>query len=518
MKRSRLPLFPIHPTLFAAYAVLGLLSVNLSQVKITVIWRPLTLAMGLALLLLIVLRLPLRSWLRSGLVSSLLLILFFSYGHLYDLLRQETLLGANFGHRYLLPIVLITGAAIAWGIHQLRDLHGSTLIFNWVSAFLVALTLIQIVPVAVRPTPGKQLRHQIANLHQKLRPPQNQPLPDIYVIVLDTYMRADQLQTQFDYDNSAFLDSLREMGFYVAECGRSNYQHTYPSIAALLTYDKWENYIRLYQDFGYDTVEKDPSIIIQNNPVRAQLEKQGYKTVNLDSAFPWLVFEDAEKTFRNAKTPLISNFEWMLIETTALRIGITQLKWQPPAASDAETFGWFEERYQSKMQFYTWAEEAIAVPGPKFVYLHNLGPHIPFVTDSSCNFLSDPNYYSGDKTKAANDEYRKAGYIASIECTNAKTLPLLRKILEQSDPEPIIIVIGDHGIYDEYSHETLNAYYLPGDGAKQLYPTLTPMNAFRIIFNQYFGTSYDLLPDKSYDILLNPVPDPWPACAREQSQ
>jgi hypothetical protein len=513
MKKFHLPLLPLHPILFAAYAVLGLLSVNLSQVKITVVWRPLGLAIGLALLLLIVLRLLLRSWLRSGLVSSLLLILFFSYGHLYDLLRQETLLGASFGHQYLLPMILLIGAAIAWFIHQLRDLHGPTLILNWVSAFLIALTLIQIVLVAVRPTPGKQLREQIANLHQKLRPPKDQPLPDIYVIVLDTYMRGDQLQVQFGYDNSAFLDSLREMGFYVAECGRSNYQHTYPSVAALLTYDKWENYIRLYKGLGYKSVAEDPSIIIQNNPVRAQLEKIGYKTVNLDSAFPWLVFEDAEKTFRNKSKSPINDFEWMLMETTALRIGITQFNWNLPTST--ETVGWFEERYQSKMQFYTWAEEAIAVPGPKFVYLHNLGPHIPFVTDSNCNFLSDPNYYSGNKTKAANDEYRKAGYVASIECTNAKMLPLLRKILEQSDPEPIIIVIGDHGIYDEYSHETLNAYYLPGDGAKQLYPTLTPMNAFRIILNQYFGTRYNLLPDKSYDILLNPVPDPNPACESE---
>jgi hypothetical protein len=36
-----------------------------------------------------------------------------------------------------------------------------------------------------------------------------------------------------------------------------------------------------------------------------------------------------------------------------------------------------------------------------------------------------------------------------------------------------------------------------------LYPTITPVNTFRLVFNDYFGGRYELLPDISY---FSPVP------------
>jgi len=43
-----------------------------------------------------------------------------------------------------------------------------------------------------------------------------------------------------------------------------------------------------------------------------------------------------------------------------------------------------------------------------------------------------------------------------------------------------------------------NAYYLPRGGTSKLYPTITPVNTFRIILNYYFGMNYKVLEDKSY--------------------
>ncbi len=47
-----------------------------------------------------------------------------------------------------------------------------------------------------------------------------------------------------------------------------------------------------------------------------------------------------------------------------------------------------------------------------------------------------------------------------------------------------------------------NAYYLP-EHNDELYPTITPVNTFRLIFNAYFGGKYDILDDVSY---FSPVP------------
>ena len=39
---------------------------------------------------------------------------------------------------------------------------------------------------------------------------------------------------------------------------------------------------------------------------------------------------------------------------------------------------------------------------------------------------------------------------------------------------------------------------LPGGGAEILYPSITPVNTFRVIFNRYLGTDLDMLDDINY--------------------
>jgi hypothetical protein len=41
----------------------------------------------------------------------------------------------------------------------------------------------------------------------------------------------------------------------------------------------------------------------------------------------------------------------------------------------------------------------------------------------------------------------------------------------------------------------LNAYFLPGVSHRHLYPSITPVNSFRLVFNLYFHAGLPLLPD-----------------------
>jgi hypothetical protein len=43
----------------------------------------------------------------------------------------------------------------------------------------------------------------------------------------------------------------------------------------------------------------------------------------------------------------------------------------------------------------------------------------------------------------------------------------------------------------------LNAYHLPGVETGVLYPTISPVNSFRVVLNAYFGTKLPLLPDRT---------------------
>ena len=57
--------------------------------------------------------------------------------------------------------------------------------------------------------------------------------PDIYLLMLEDYPRADTLRRLFGFDNSPFLDTLTAGGFSVARNSRSNYMYTSLNLAAL---------------------------------------------------------------------------------------------------------------------------------------------------------------------------------------------------------------------------------------------------------------------------------------------
>jgi hypothetical protein len=79
-------------------------------------------------------------------------------------------------------------------------------------------------------------------------------------------------------------------------------------------------------------------------------------------------------------------------------------------------------------------------------------------------------------------------------------LEILPAIIRNSETPPIIIVSADHGSPNggvENSVRILAAYYAP-EAKSQFYATITPVNVFRILFNAYFNTDFDLLPDRSY--------------------
>ena len=87
---------------------------------------------------------------------------------------------------------------------------------------------------------------------------------------------------------------------------------------------------------------------------------------------------------------------------------------------------------------------------------------------------------------------------------------VIDSIISKSKTPPVIIVQADHGpgslfnmenLEDTYLKERFSiveAYYLPGGDHKNLYESITPVNTFRLIFNMYYGTDYDLLEDRNY--------------------
>jgi hypothetical protein len=91
------------PVFFALYSPISLYSVNLGEIEAGAINRALLVSAVLALGFTAVLGLVFRNIRKASLLSSIWMILFFSYGHIYQSLKPYSIGTIVLGrHRYLL--------------------------------------------------------------------------------------------------------------------------------------------------------------------------------------------------------------------------------------------------------------------------------------------------------------------------------------------------------------------------------------------------------------------------------
>lgn len=501
-KMAKVKFLLFYPFLLALYPLLALLEFNIGEVTIDVVWRPMLWIFASALLLMVFFFLLLRDWHRAGIMTSILVLLFFTYGHLYSYLKTVEISGFVLGrHRQLMPFWV--GLAVLggwWSIKKLRNPQALTPTLNLISLILLVYPLYQIVSHTVR---DYQIRSNVSkNLEQTVY--SDLPLgyaPDIYYIILDAYGRADTLQTVFDYDNSEFLDFLKTKGFYVASCAQSNYSHTVLSLSSALNL----NYIDAFSS-GLDKTTDDRTQLVvagQYNSTRKILESMGYSTVSFSTNFPISEWKDADYYLEPPSTGM-NDFEVMFAQTTAWRMFMDFIK-QPPEKKFAN---W--ERRRTLFLLEQLNEKVVKIPGPKFVFAHFIIPHRPYVFGANGEETEAKFYQSGKM----DFEVFLEGYTNQVKFINRNIEDVVNHILENSANEPIIIIQGDHGpdfwsvrtsdetfedkSWDVTTHRMhiLNAYYFP-DNSSGLYESITPVNTFRLVFNKYFGEDYEMLEDVS---------------------
>jgi len=532
MKRSftRIPWFYI---LFTFYPLLYLWAVNISQMDPAVVIRPFLFTLVGSAILYGILYIAFRNGIKAALIGTLLLLAFFTYGDVYYAVRGVPIINILDHHTVLLPLYIIILGLGIWGILRIKKYDNFVLYLNAASLVLVVLQVVELSYAYIKTSYAAS---QPVKLQSGLTLPTTlKNMPDIYVIVLDTYMRSDALKQDLGYDNTPFINQLTKMGFYVASCGHPNYTFTYASISTLLDM----RYIPgAYANDIWDEFSNNGfwSSMLKNTEVHQQLESIGYKTVAFQEPAPLIQFDDSDVLI-GVDHPTISSqylypFEAIYMNSTAAILlnavdpkGKVEQLFEGNATSQNTASVDFSgvtgvnrdlviSRAISTLFILNHLPDVPAIAGPKFTYAHIFVPHTPFVFGPDGEIETDPGFYSAIQGKAVNDEYQKQGYLNQIQFIDKAIVPVLHTIISKSKNPPIIILLGDHGLEGNNRDTDLLAYHLP-NGSGKLYPSISPVNSFRLIFDEYFGANYPLLPDLTYySDTKTLTTDPFADCAK----
>ena len=484
---------PWYPIAISVYPALALLNANAGEVQPNAVVRPLLVSILFGGLLYFVTWLFLRSSNihKAAFLTTLWLALFFSFGHAYIYIDGKYP-ESNYTTWLAVGWIILFVLAAVWVSRPKLTFVSLASTMNMVALALLIMSVGQI-SFERSPRSAHALGAGHAPVESDLVAPANPP--DVYYFILDSYGRQDVLDMAYDYDNTEFLNALREHGFYVGECSQSNYVRTEISLASSLN-------MMYLQDLD-DTFKPENTArrklwdSLKHSAVRYNFESMGYQTVGFSTGYAWNELEDADvfiapPTFTSGLT----EFEGLFLRTTFARYA-QDFGWVNPDAVLGQVF---RDRFNSVFDS---MDDIANMPEPTFAYVHVISPHPPFVFDPEGN-PTKPQDFWNEQRLYPYAMYTK-GYTNQLTWLNKKTLDAIDTILAESDTPPIIILQGDHGPWMQPKDRKmwiLNAYYLP-EHNDELYPTISPVNTFRLVFNKYFGGKYDMLKDVSY---FSPVP------------
>lgn len=504
---------PFYPLIIAVYPIVYLLAENIDEINPSAGLRSALIFLGIALIAFLFAWLLTRNLKKSGIIATTVLLIFFLfffvlYAPLYRWLREVQLFGQVLGrHRYLvlLTLVALVIAAVVpcFLLRPVKEkpLKSVTFALNMVSLVLILIPVIIMLSYTAKKQFTTRMRaEELPPLAQATTVPENPP--DIYLIILDMHVSDTALKNLTGYEDPVFSNSLREKGFYVAECSRSNYPSTQYSLASQMNLDYIQN---LTDSTDLNSLYQ----LMQSNRVLRTVEEAGYRTYAFETGYSFTELKGVDEFLKPLSSaadlltyPGVTPFESLILKVSGGKILYEtrdQLSQKMQYLIDAP---YVEYRDRILFDLETLPQLA-GETDPKFVFAHILAPHSPFVFDRDGNFVKRRTPFALDSDPEGYDFYEFSdAYYEELIYLHARVLEVVDAILEKSAMPPIIIIQGDHGIprtaNRNAQYEIYNAIYLGENTGDDLYSTISPVNSFRLIFDQVFGTSYQLLPDETY--------------------
>jgi hypothetical protein len=421
-------------------------------------------------------------------------------------LTRDWTLAAIFGSGFVLftfrqtiPGMVLIGFGVWWLlIRYLRQARGRTAPKANIVAFVTrAVGIFSVVLLAVS-------AWGLVNDYRNGQPVWDVPVydaagaggPDVYVILVDGYARADTLAETFAIDTTDFLAGLGELGMSVSPEAQSNYNKTWLSLASMFN----GAYVDRIADLS--AVAPDDSSIhtrwlqgmIQRASVLDAFRERGYVIRTVPSPFASTALVSADEVrqiggLTEFEARLVSASPW----TAIFRGPISELL----ASSQRDVV----LRSLSMTAEFEEAEN----DQPQVIFTHVHSPHTPFVlhgadTEPTPLFDCFPTSCvlwaaSLEELGIELDEYRE-GLSQQLAVLNDLLVSTIRAIVD-ADPAAIIILLSDHG--SRYSLNDLDEHYrilfaarVPRD--PDLFPAdESPVNVFRRVLG-HLGEDVSPLP------------------------
>jgi hypothetical protein len=466
------------------------------QLTLEPLWLPLLLSIGAAFALLLLGFALVRDWFRAGLMASAVLITFFAFGHVWNVLSPFL------AERWPLALAwLAVGAllvVIAW--RGGRWVRGLTWILNLVVLALVVFNVATISTYVITARVVAPMSGEVPDVTVGAA-----GRPDVYYIVLDRYAGEGTLERFYGYDNGPFLDALEERGFAVAHDSWANYFKTSLSMFSTLTMEHIDG--DRFDDADPDTFGPIHAAFQARMAVPATFRQLGYEYVHIAN---WW-----EPTSRNVDADIIyrfteqTEFGDILVSTTLLGVlepereaGPTEAMHGVPLQRAHILYGLDALRSASERD------------GPTFTLAHLTMPHPPYAFNPDGSEPTEAQRAERD----SNEEY-----LAQLEYANNQMIEFIDQVtdVEPGEPDPIIILQTDEGPFPprfaepnsdnfpwlqatddeiQWKFAVLTAYRMPGVDPREhgFTDRTSPVNAFRILLSAYFGAGLEPLPDVTY--------------------
>ena len=339
--------------------------------------------------------------------------------------------------------------------------------------------------------------------------------PNVYFFIIDTYLRKDILQNIYNYNNDEFINNLNNRGFYIANKSIANFNQSATSITT--TFETEYKFLKNIDNKDY---AKNLGYSIINSPVLRIFNKNNYNVILVESLIP------LAKCNQIVTHCIIGNnfYFSFLITTPIIQIANYIRYIFPTIEKYLDSIGLdklLDTSIEKDDPRYI-VEISFKFKQPYFIFAHLRITHSPFIYNEDCS-RRDIKYDVYDKSQfkdiwTNNIDKLRSLYVSQIQCANKQMLEAVDKIIHK-DRDAIIIIQSDHGWHTQNQkyidisswtknqfleyYGILNVLKLPESCKDILYPSISPVNTFRVEFSCIGFRKYELLPDRYFITIDN---------------